>query len=349
VIVPFSPRSPLPLLAGLLTLAGVLAIGGCGSESEPGSAPEWRPYALGDSLSDTTYAVVVQSPYGTDTLRADAYRQRVAALSRAAEASDPPPDTTLHRTAVRQFVGRHVMVGAAHRRGVEVDSGRLADRMERIRGEYESEAAFRQALAEQGLTPDSVRRREADDLRLEAFWETLAERAEVPTNAEIDEYRREYRREEVRLRYIFFRVDPQAAPQRRDSVRALAEAVLDSIRGGASFAAMARRHSDSPTAMVGGRTPRYKPEGQFTGALGEALSTLQDTGDVVREPVRAEDGTYIVRLEDRRSPRMSRGEARWKLLSQRRRDSVEAAQRALMAEAVVRVNPDVVFLHPDER
>lgn len=304
---------------------------------------------MGDSLSDTTYAVVVQSPYGTDTLRTDAYRQRLAALRREAEASERPPDTALHRTAVQRFVGRHVMMGAAHRWGIEVDSGRLADRMERIRGKYESEAAFRRALAEQGLTPDSVRSREADDLRLEALWETLAERAEVPTEAEIDEYRREQRLQEVRLQYILFRVDPQAAPQQRDSVHALAEAVLDSIKGGASFGEMARRHSDSPTAAIGGKTPRYKPADQFTGALGEALSTLQDTGEVVQEPVRAGDGVYIVRLEDRRSPLMSRGEARWKLLSQRRRDSVEAAQRALMAEAVVRVNPDVVSLHPDER
>lgn len=338
-------------LARLLALVGLLVLtGGCVSESQKGAPSEQRAYTLGGALSNASYAVVVRSPYGTDTLRTDTYRQKLTTLRQKAEAPKRSPDTTtLHRVAVRQFVGRHVMVGEAHQRGVEVDSGRLADRMERIRGEYESEAAFRRALEEQGLTLDSVRSREADNLRLESLSEALADQAEVPTESEIDEYRHEQRREEVRLRYIFFRIDQGSSPQHRDSVWTRAETVLDSIKTGYSFAAMARRHSDSPTAVIGGKTPRYRPEAQFSGALKEALSTLQDTGEVVQEPVRAADGIYIVRLEDRRSPLMSRGEARWDLLSQRRSDSLEAAQRAFMAGAVVRVNPDIVSLPSHKR
>jgi parvulin-like peptidyl-prolyl isomerase len=342
------PRSfPLAILP---TLACVIALtSGCASEPQEGATTGWRSYTLGDSLSDPAYAVTVQSPYGADTLRTSAYDQLLTALRQETKASNRPPDTTLHRMAVRQFVKRHVMIGEAHRRKIEVDSQRLADRVERIHKNYSSEAASQNVPDRQRPVLESIRSREADDLRMEALWEMLAERAEVPTEAEIDAYRRRQRQQEVRLQYIFFDVDPQAPSQRWENVRSRAEAVLDSIEDGASFEKMARHHSDSPTAIVGGRTPRYKPEERFTGALGEALSTLQDTGEVVQEPIRTGDGIYIVRLEDRRSLLMSRGKAKWKLLSQRRRDSVKAGQRALMKDATVRVNPDVVFLRLDNQ
>ena len=155
----------------------------------------------------------------------------------------------------------------------------------------------------------------------------------------------------MRLRYIFFNVSQNASAQQRDSVEALAEAVLDSINGGTSFEEMARRYSDSPTAEIGGKTPRYRPEGQFTGALGEAVSALQDSGEIVQKPIMENDGIYIVQLKDRRlSPPMERGEARWKLLTKRRRDSVQAGKRALLERAIVRANPTVVSLslRPDD-
>ena len=342
------PRSfPLAILP---TLAGVIALTlGCASEPQEGATTGWRSYTLGDSLSDSAYAVTVQSPYGGDTLRTSDYDQLLTTLRQKTKPSDRLSDKTLHRTAVRQFVRRHVMIGEARRREIEVDSQRLADRVERIRRNHSSKTASQNIPDEQESVLESIRSREADDLRMEALWETLAERAEMPTEAEVDAYRRRQRQQEVRLQYIFFDVDPQASSRQWENIQSRADAVLDSIEGGASFAKMARHHSDSPTATVGGKTPRYRPEDKFTGALGEALAKLQDTGEMVREPIRTEDGIYIVRLEDRRSPLMNLGEAQWKLLSQRRRDSVKAGQRALMEDATVRVNPDVVLLQPDSR
>jgi len=350
VTVSFFNALPSPS-ALLLALAGILMLGGC-AESGPDSSPERLTYTLGEALSDSSVALVVRSPYGVDTLRTEPYRRQLKTLRREAEETKGRlADTTLNRTAVRRYVTRHVMLGEAQRRGIAVDSGKLDRRMERLERQYENERAFRRALEEQGLTRDSIRRREANELRLKTLEEQLAGRAEVPTESEIQDYRRDHRQPEVRLRYIFFDRPRDASLQQRDSVQAHAEAVLDSLQSGASFGDLARRHSDSPTATIGGKTPKYKPQEQFEGALGEAVSALQDSGELVQAPVQGDEGVYIVQLEDRRlSPLMERGEARWKLLTRRRRDSVQAGKRALLEKATVRENPKIVSLsfRPDD-
>lgn len=334
----------------LLALVGGSVLGGC-TVSDPDPASDRPAYTFGKALSDSAYALVVKSPYGADTLRTEAYKQRLKALRQEAGPRSSVTDTTLHRTVVRGYVTRHVVLGEAQNQEIAVDSGQLDQRMQKLERQYESEDAVRRTLRERGLTRDSIREREANELRIRELGERLAQRAEVPTESEIQDYRRDQRQTEVRLHYIFFNVSQNASAQQRDSVEALAEAVLDSINGGASFEEMARRYSDSPTAQIGGKTPRYRPERKFRGALGEAVSALQDSGEIVQKPIMENEGIYIVQLKDRRlSPLMERGEARWKLLTKRRRDSVQAGKRALLEKATVRANPKIVSLslRPDE-
>lgn len=332
-------RCRVPLVLALLLIAG-----GCTPTESPETSTSKPHYKMGEMLSDSSYALVVESSSGTDTVGVKSFQERFRMLRGQQELENHPParspniDTSLARKVVDQIVSRHVMVGEVQRRGIQVDSGRLERRVDKVKRKLEEDSTFQRSL-------DSVWSREANNLRLERLWETLAGRAEAPTESEIEEYRREQRQKEVRLRYILFEVDSDAPRSRRDSVRVQAEAVLDSIEDGASFATMAERHSDSPTATIGGKTPSYQPEDQFADPVEKTVSTLRDSGERVQEPVRARDGFYIIQLEDRRlSPLMGRGEARWKLLNERRRDSVAAARRALMEEAVVRVNPEVVPL-----
>lgn len=335
----FFPRG----VAVFLLLGGVFTIVACASETSTNDGPDAPSYSLGSPLADSSLALVVESPYGRDTVQSDTYREKLASLRREQEGTHP--DTSFHRSIVRGYTLRHVMVGEAREREVEIDSGRLARRMRAHQQGYENRSAFRRALAKQGTSVDSVRQREANTLRVKQLRSVLAKDTDPPTEAEVQTFRRKQRREEVRLRYILFSADSNASGTSSESTMGQAEAVLDSIEAGASFPVMARRHSDAPTSKVGGIMPRYRPVDQFEKPMTNAIETLRDSGKVADAPVPTSHGIYLVQLVDRRtSPLMPKGKARWKLLNKRRRETIRRGVRSLLKRAEVRVNPQLVEL-----
>jgi len=336
--------------AGALSwgLLALLAVVGCGGGSGGDDAQPQTAFAfdMGPPLSDTSYAIVVQSEYGVDTLRTAVYRRKLRELRQ--QQSQPTQSqgqaasaagTASHRRMLEQFVARHVMAGAAKANDVEVDSTRLERKMERRRNQYESEAALRAALKEQGLTVDSVRKQQANTLRIQQLGEKWAGQVDMPSQSEIEEFRRDPQNRKVRARHIAFQVGKDAPSDTIDSVRARARAVLDSIQNGAPFAEMARRHSDAVTASMGGMKRVATPK-QMDDRFAEAVQALQDTGDVTEELIRTERGFHLFKLVDQ--ARLTRGQAKWKLFSKRRQQAMQEKQRALLEQATVHINPDVV-------
>ena len=80
--------------------------------------------------------------------------------------------------------------------------------------------------------------------------------------------------------------------------RAEAERVLQEIRGGGDFVALARQYSEGPSAERGGLLGTFKANELLPG-FDEATASLQpgEISDVVRTRV----GLHIVRLEDRQA------------------------------------------------
>lgn len=332
-------------ICGLLILITVVGCGGGsgGDDAQPQTA---FAFDVGPPLSDTSHAIIVRSEYGVDTLRTAVYRRKLRALrqqqSQRAESQGPAASaagTASHRRMLEQFVTRHVMVEAAKANDVEVDSARLDRKMERLRNRYESEAALRAALRERGLTVDSVREQQANTLRIQKLGERWAGQVDMPSESDIEEFRRDPQNQRVRVRHIAFQVDKDAPSDTIDSVRARARAVLDSIQNGASFAEMARRHSDAPTAPMGGMKQAATPK-QMDDRFADAILALQDTNRLTEDPVRTETGFHLFKLISRATP--TRGQAKWTLLSKRRQQAVQEKQRALLGQATVRINPDVV-------
>jgi len=342
IAVPSVPFCPPQRSIVLLLLSGlfVVGVGGCASETNKDSKPDQPPYALEASLTDSSVALVIESRYGRDTVRASAYQNRLTALREDEERE--VSSIGLHETAVRGYALRHVMVGEAQERGTEIDSSRLARRMRARRQGYEDRTAFQQALAEQGGSIDSLRTREANTLRVEQLQSTFAENAAPPTDPEVRAFRREQRQKEVRLRYILFQTDPDSSGDVPPSAEKKARMVLDSAKAGTSFSALARRHSDSPTAEIGGLMPQYQPIRQLNESIAEPIRTLQDSGEVARSPVRTPRGIHLIQLVDRQTSSPSEGEARWRLLSERRRRAIRDAQRSVLEAAEVKPNPEIV-------
>ncbi len=127
-----------------------------------------------------------------------------------------------------------------------------------------------------------------------------------------------------RVAELFLSVDN---PSQEAEVRALADRLIDQIRGGANFSAVAQQFSQSPSAAVGGDIGWVVPS-ELSPKLGEALAKMSP-GEM-SYPIRTPAGFYILYLMDRRTL-----------------GTVDPAQIVLALDEVVFALPDTAL--PDER
>ena len=121
--------------------------------------------------------------------------------------------------------------------------------------------------------------------------------------------------------------------------QAEAEAVLQAIRDGGDFAALAQQHSEGPSAERGGLLGTFKSDELLPG-FDQATTALQpgEVSDVVRTRV----GLHVIRLEDREADRYrSLDEVREELQNDLLRDRTEAKYQewleALRLQAYVKI------------
>ena len=103
--------------------------------------------------------------------------------------------------------------------------------------------------------------------------------------------------ERVRARHILLSLDPDASEEEKTVVRMAAIALLEQVRDGADFAALAQEHSDdTPTGAKGGDLGFFS-RGAMVKPFEDAAFSLS-VGEV-SEPVETQLGFHIIQLEDR--------------------------------------------------
>lgn len=101
---------------------------------------------------------------------------------------------------------------------------------------------------------------------------------------------------DARVAEIFLAVDN---PQQEDEVRALAERLIQQMKQGARFSAIAQQFSKSATAAVGGDLGWVHPA-ELSPPLAKAVADMR-AGEL-SPPIRAPGGYYLLLVLDRRSP-----------------------------------------------
>lgn len=340
-------RNKTMLRAGrLLTALVVLfvTVTGCanGEEKRDTTREDSVQYNMGEPVSDSTIAAVVTSEYGSDTLSTWEFRAQIdmVRMQFPQIQGDQEQLRELRRSIVEQFVLRHAVYGEADRQNLVVDTARVEDQIRQYRAQAGSEEAFQQILAANQMTEDSLRSSIRDYLRQQMVLERMAETAQTPSAKEIEDFRQE-RARQVRASHILF-LTQQATAAQEDSIRRRAEAVLDSIKSGADFAEMARRHSQDGTAQAGGDLGFFS-RGQMVEPFEEAAFALKDSGDVTNDLVETQFGYHIIQLTGRRTGTAMDTTRAWEMMMQQRRsDAVEAGINTLRGKLTVRVNPQIV-------
>ena len=323
----------------------VVAVAACGSKDNAGAEADADSlrYKMGEPLTDSSLAAVVISEYGSDTLSAEEFRSQFDMIARQVPQvrTDADQARELRKNIVEDFVLTHAIYGEAERLGVAVDTSAVSDRLNQIKARFPNEEAFQQALQADNITQTELRENISEMLRQEQMMQRMSEGVTDPTEQETMNYREE-QAEQVRVSHILFLVPQSAGAQQRDSIRTVANAVLDSVKSGVDFAELARRHSNDGTAQMGGDLGFFG-RGAMVEAFEKASFELAESGDVTDELVETQYGYHIVKLTGRQTGElMDTTQARQMLVQSRRRDAVQEAVDELRDKVTVRINSRIV-------
>lgn len=295
------PRPTLPgALLGLTLALVAIPAPGSAQVQDPPEVP--LPAGADSTMVDRVVAVVGDSI----VTWSEVLEQLFAAQAR--EERVTPEDV------VEGLVNQQLILQAALRDstlvvGDAILDTRVEEAVQAVRGRFPSETQFREALAQQGLTPPEYRRQLRQQIRTDQLRQMYLQRAmqQAPPVSVTEEEMRtffEERRETLGERPEVLRIEQVLIrPDASDKAWAAAEAEADSLRAllleGADFAELAREHSDDPGSAAEGGELGWFRRGVMVREFERTAFALRD-GEL-SQPVRTPFGYHLI-LVDRRRP-----------------------------------------------
>ncbi|MDQ3876123.1 MAG: peptidylprolyl isomerase, partial [Actinomycetota bacterium] len=155
-----------------------------------------------------------------------------------------------------------------------------------------SQARFQKQLKAQGLTEDQVREDIKSQLLSDAIFKKVTADVKV-TDEDVEKYYKEHRSqyetpESREVRHILLSCSTPAACSKAKS---RANKLYDQLKGGASFAALAKKNSDDPGSKTQG--------GKLTVARGQTVAPFDQTAFVlgkgqISRPLKTRYGYHII-------------------------------------------------------
>ncbi len=212
------------------------------------------------------------------------------------------PDTVETRSRVlpqvlRRLIDERLQIQEADRLKIAITASDIADGVNTIeRNNNMQRGAFESMLRTKGIDPETARQQ----VRAELAW-VRAVRHELMADLHVSEegveerlgaLRANYGKPEYSVAEILLAIDD---PRREEETRILAERLIDQLRQGAPFSALALQFSQTG---AGGGNLGWVSEGMLDDQLVRALSRMEP--GTVSPPIRTIDGYHILLLMDKR-------------------------------------------------
>ncbi len=229
-------------------------------------------------------------------------RTRLATVERQLRGQNVqlPPQDVLERQLLERMITDRVQLQLARETGLRISDIELDAAIRRIaEGNRLSLQDFRATLEKDGIAWIKFREEIREEIILSRLRDREVESRIVISDGEIDNYLAnpdqggEVGNIEVQTAHIVVRVPEQASPDQLMRIGARAQAALDQIRRGESFAKVAASYSDSPDGLTGGAMGT-RPLDRLPALYADAVKKLKpgETSDILRSPA----GFHIVTL-----------------------------------------------------
>jgi len=214
---------------------------------------------------------------------------------------------------VDERVGDLLLIEAARESGLAVTDAEVQlavdEQIREVRGRFPSEAAFTQALAEAGRTPEGYRaelaRQFADQTLVQRFirQRTSAMAPPAVSDAEVraffEQNRQRFGQRPASVSFQQVIVRPLPSDSARAAALRTAETVLAELNAGGDFEVLARRYGTDGTRERGGDLGWFR-QGQMVRSFDQVVFSMRpgQTSGIVE----TEFGFHIIRLERTRGP-----------------------------------------------
>jgi peptidyl-prolyl cis-trans isomerase C len=263
--------------------------------------PEAPPKPVPAQIPD-----VVARVNGEAVSRAEFERAVQALESRAGGPVPPEQRDQVLRGVVDQLVGYRLLVQESKTRNVAVPDGDVDARMKEIQGQFPSEDAFKQLLAERKMTIEQVKSDARQDMAISKLIESeISSKIAVKAEQVADFYAKnpdQFKQgESVRASHILIGVPRDADAAAKAQARAKADQILKDVKAGKDFAALAKEHSSDPGSAANGGDLGAFQQGQMVGPFNDAAFSLAPGG--ISDVVETEFGFHIIKVAEKKPGR----------------------------------------------
>lgn len=289
------------LCASTVSWAQGLRLGGQGLS--PANSPI-TANTSGARSSDFIVAVVDSEPITNQELQQQV--EQTAQQMQQQQGGFVPRREVLVRQVLERLIDERTQLRLAKELGIRIEDSVL-DQAELGMASQNgvSLEAFRERLAQQGMSPVQFR----TDLRQQLTLQRLRERevnARIRiTEPEIDKLLAERIKTSqeadpvLALGHILLAVPDDASEAQRQEIRLRAQALVEKLKGGADFETLARENSDAADKASGGMMG-LRPAQRYPSLFIEAVKGL--TVGQLAGPVPSGAGFHILKLMERRQP-----------------------------------------------
>jgi peptidyl-prolyl cis-trans isomerase SurA len=247
---------------------------------------------------ETRIAAVVNN----DIVTADDVNARLLLLMRSSGIPDTPQNRQqLQRRTLQQLIDEKLEIQEAKRYKVVADKNEV----ERALSNIETRNGMQKGGLDQYLKSAGIPRSTlADQVTASIVWNKVVEGryssdvsvSDNEVNDEITRLKADIGKPQSHVAEIFLAMDN---PTQEPEVKSLADKLIQQIRAGAQFPAVAQQFSQSPSAATGGDIGWVTPN-QFGPPLDDAIAKM-NPGEM-SYPIRTTAGYYILYLVARRTP-----------------------------------------------
>jgi peptidyl-prolyl cis-trans isomerase C len=210
-----------------------------------------------------------------------------------------------YKNAIRQAEKLHALeslvLGSEEARGVVVPEEQVNEAVEEIKGRFPDREGYLQVLRDNDLDEDSLAGALYREKMFDAVMRKVASRASDVSDLDVQLYfhmnSEKFSSPETRhTRHILITINPDYPENSRDAALARMQKVLEELRAEPdSFADLATRHSECPSALQGGELGHIVP-GKLYPELDEVLFQLE-TGEF-SDIIETEAGFHIVMCDE---------------------------------------------------
>ncbi|MTI82121.1 MAG: hypothetical protein FH758_14870 [Firmicutes bacterium] len=218
-------------------------------------------------------------------------------------------EETLKQNVLDDMIDQVLIRQQAEEEGVEPTEEDVNKRIEEVKGRFETEEQYQQALKDNEVSEEQLR----DDIYSETATNNLFEKVTADVKEidekQVEEYYQQNKESEysspkqLKTRHILFFVneeDREDIPVKRsdEEAKSLAQEVIDQLNQGVDFAELAKEKSEDTGTKDNGGLFAFEPAAGRTDPQFAVAAEALAEGEYTSEPVRSQFGYHVIKLEE---------------------------------------------------